>query len=89
MIKSSLLRVLALAAVFVMAISASAVAATKVNVRVEGAKATLFEGDVAVSAGKLTSNKGEDRSSHLCNVAANGGSGTGGSYTNPRTPSRL
>jgi hypothetical protein len=75
MIKSSLLRVLALAAVFVMAISASAVAATKVNVRVEGAKATLFEGDVAVSAGKLTSNKGEDRSSHLCNVAANGGSG--------------
>jgi len=75
MIKSSLLRVLALASVFVIALSASAVAATKVNVRVEGAKATLFEGNVVVSAGKLTSNKGEDRSSHLCNVAANGGSG--------------
>lgn len=75
MIKSSLLRVFALAVVFVMALSASAMAATKVNVRVEGAKATLFEGDVSASAGKLTSNKGEDRSSHLCNVAANGGSG--------------
>ena len=75
MIKSSLLRVLALAAVFVMAISASAVAATKVNVRVEGAKATLFEGDVSASAGKLTSNIGEDRSSHSCDVASNGGSG--------------
>ena len=75
MIKSSLLRVLALAAVFVMALSASAVAATKVNVRVEGTAATLFEGDVSASAGKLTSNIGEDRSSHLCNVAANGGGG--------------
>ena len=75
MIKSSLLRVLALAAVFVMALSASAVAATKVSVRVEGAKATLFEGNVSASAGKLTSNIGEDRSSHSCDVASNGGSG--------------
>ena len=69
------MRALALASLLVFALSASAVAATKVNVRVEGAKATLFEGNVAVSAGKLTSNTGEDRSSHLCNVAANGGSG--------------
>ncbi len=75
MIKSSLLRVLALASVFVIALSASAVAATKVGVRVEGASATLFEGDVAVSPGRLTSNMGEDRSSHLCNVTANGASG--------------
>ncbi|MDP4603750.1 MAG: DUF4430 domain-containing protein [Solirubrobacteraceae bacterium] len=75
MIRRSFVRALALASLLVFALSASAVAATKVNVRVEGAKATLFEGNVAVSAGKLTSNTGEDRSSHLCNVAANGGSG--------------
>jgi len=75
MIKGSLLRVLALASVFVIALSASAAAATKVHVRVEGVKATLFEGDVSASAGKLTSNKGKDRAAHLCNVAANGGSG--------------
>jgi hypothetical protein len=75
MIRSSFVRVLALASVSVIALSASAAAATKVNVRVEGAKATLFEGDVSASAGSLLSNIGEDRSSHLCNVASNGGSG--------------
>ncbi len=75
MLNSSFLRVLALASVFVIALSASAVAATKVNVRVEGAKATLFEGNVSASAGSLLSNIGEDRSSHSCNVASNGGSG--------------
>jgi len=73
MIKSSLLRVLALAAVFVIALSASAVAATKVHVRVEGVKSTLFDGDVTVSPGMMVPNKGADRSSHQCNVAANGG----------------
>lgn len=75
MIGSSFVRVLALASVSVIALSASAAAATKVNVRVEGAKATLFEGDVSASAGRLLSNVGEDRSSHLCNVVSNGGSG--------------
>jgi uncharacterized protein (DUF2141 family) len=64
MIRSSFVRVLALASVSVIALSASAAAATKVNVRVEGAKATLFEGDVSASAGSLLSNIGEDRSSH-------------------------
>lgn len=78
MIKSSLLRVLALATVFVIALSASAVAANapiKVHVRVEGVKSTLFDGDVNVSPGTLSPTKGESRSSHLCNVAANGGGG--------------
>ncbi len=75
MIKSSLLRVLALASVFVVALSASAAAATKVHVRVEGVKSTLFDGDVSVGAGMITPTKGEGRSSHLCNVAANGGGG--------------
>ncbi len=75
MSRSSFVRILAPAAVFVIALSASAAAATKVNVRVEGAKATLFEGDVSVGPGRLTSNRGKDRGSHLCNVAANGGNG--------------
>ena len=75
MIKGSFVRALVLASVFVIALSASAVAATKVNVRVEGAKATLFEGDVSVGPGRLTSTSGEDRGSHLCNVAGNGGNG--------------
>ena len=73
MLNSSFLRVLALASVFVIALSASAAAATKVNVRVEGAKATLYDGSVSVSGGQLASNRGADRGSHLCNVAANGG----------------
>ena len=49
MIKGSLLRVLALASVFVVALSASAAAATKVNVRVEGAK-TWADADAATRA---------------------------------------
>ena len=83
MIRSSFVRVLALASVSVIALSASAAAATKVNVRVEGAKATLFEGDVSASAGSLLSNIGEDRSSHSCDVTSNGGSGVAAA-----TPSR-
>ncbi len=74
MIKGSLLRVLALASVFVVALSASAVAATTtVHVRVEGVRSTLFEGDVKVSPGMLTSNKGDDRAAHPCDASASGG----------------
>lgn len=73
MIKSSLLRVLALASVFVIALSASAAAATTVHVRVEGVKSTLFEGEVTVSPGMITANKGDDRAPHPCAASAIGG----------------
>ncbi|MSX03105.1 MAG: hypothetical protein F2813_08115, partial [Actinobacteria bacterium] len=75
MFKFSPLRVLALASVLAAAFVVPASAATKVNVRVEGSEATLFDGSVSVSAASLLSNTGEDRGSHQCNVAANGGGG--------------
>ncbi len=75
MIRSSFLRTLALASVFVIGLSASATAGTRINLRVEGAKATLYDGSISVIGGKLTSRIGEDRGSHSCNVADNGGRG--------------
>ncbi len=76
MFNNSPLRLLALAAVLSLAIAVPAAANTKVNVRVEGAKATLFDGAVAATPGSLRANIGSDRAAHLCNSAFNKGFGS-------------
>ena len=55
--------------------------ATTVNLRVEGASETLFEGPVRAMPASLTSNTGEHPGLFPCNVAENGGSG--GRAANP------
>ncbi len=76
MFNNSPLRLLALAAVLSLAIAVPAAANTKVNVRVEGAKATLFDGKVTATPGSLRANIGSDRAAHLCNAAFNKGYGS-------------
>lgn len=50
-------------------------AATKVNLRVEGASKTLFEKTVAASPATMLSNTGPNRGRYPCDVVNNGGSG--------------
>ncbi len=61
------LRALALAVALTLATAASAAAATTINVRVEGAANTLFDGAVETTHGSLTSTVGSGIGTHSCN----------------------
>ncbi len=65
----------ACAAVVSMAVPAGSMAAVKVDLRVEGAKKTLFDKEVSAGPAVLTSNRGADPGRYPCDVVGNGGTG--------------
>ena len=65
----------ACAAIASMAVPAGAMAAVKVDLRVEGASGTLFEKAVVASPATLRSNVGPNPGRFPCNLVYNGGSG--------------
>ena len=66
---------MACAATASLAVPVVSPAATKVNLRVEGASKTLFEKTVAASPATMLSNTGPNRGRYPCDVVNNGGSG--------------